>query len=70
MTRQVMITKEEKIYLPLKAEYIDTHYRLDTNENIKEEKEEREEKHVTVSKKDYNINKKQFEQKIPKRLKN
>ena len=56
-----IITEKEKIYLPLKAEYIDNHYSLDTNENKKEEKEE---KHVTVSKKesnltkDYNINKK------------
>ena len=69
-----LIIEQEKIYLPLKTEYIDTHYRLDTNENNKEEKEE---KHVApVSKKnsnltkDYNINKMEIEQKIPKRIRN
>ena len=69
-----LITEQEKIYLPLKTEYIDTHYRLDTNENNKEEKEE---KHVApVSKKnsnltkDDNINKMEIEQKIPKRIRN
>ena len=51
-----ILTEQEEIYIPLKTEYTDSNYRLNINENNKEEKEKNKEEKENYKNKITNIN--------------
>ena len=55
LNKNIILTEQEEIYIPLKTEYTNSNYRLPTNENIKEEKNEK--KNINISKKNSNFSK-------------